>query len=365
MEKLINSLRESLIVPAIFVLLLWAIHGTLYVLHIDAGNYGLTPRTLEGLWGIITSPLVHANITHLASNSLPLFVLSTGVIYFYRQSATQAIVLIYFLTQVFVWAFARGQLLGHDGLNHPVTHLGISGVVYGLFAFVLGMGFFQRNIKSIILALLVITYYGSMIWGIFPFQTGVSFESHLFGAIVGLIIAFAFQDIVEPDDEVTSGNQQSFRINRRVTVDKSNRPSFLDPYTFDGLREKYNAPPPVFEDEQDPITQPSNAENPVTQQVYDEWLIMREKLRLNENWQNLEQNIQQNLDKNIDQNNDSNKTSYDKDINNDVNKSVDNPASGTRNDGIINNTVNNNVENDNSGKKPPFNGWYISNSTWE
>ncbi len=364
MEKLINSLRESVVVPAIIVLLLWAIHGALYVLHIDVGNYGLTPRSLSGLWGVATSPLVHANITHLASNTLPLFVLSTGVIYFYRQSAVQAIVLIYFLTQIFVWAFARSSALGLDGLSHPVTHLGISGVVYGLFAFVLGMGFFQRNIKSIILALLVITYYGSMIWGIFPTQEGISFESHLFGAIVGLIIAFAFQDIVEPDDEVTSGNKQSFRINRRVVVDKSNRPFFLDPYTFDGLREKYNAPPPVFDIDENPLTQANSTENPVTQQVYDEWLIMREKLRLNENWQNLENTIE-NITNNVTNNHVNNDANKGEDINNDVNKSVDNPENSTRNDNIINNTVNNDVENDNSNKKPPFNGWYTSNSTWE
>ena len=256
METLIDRLRQSVTVPAFLVLSLWAIHGFFFVLHIDAGSYGLTPRSAEGLFGIITSPFVHANLTHLLSNSPPLFVLATGIIYFYRQTAVQAILLIYFLTQVFVWTFARGEAIGYDGLSHPVTHLGISGVVYGLFAFVLGMGVFQRNIKSIILGLLVVTYYGSMIWGVLPFQTGVSWESHLFGAIVGFLVAFAFRDIVEPDDDLTQGNSEAFRINRRVVVDKSSRPFFLPRYAFDGLREKYNAPPPP-EDAGPGITPPS------------------------------------------------------------------------------------------------------------
>ncbi len=355
MQKVINSLRESLIVPSISVLLLWVIHGLLYFFHIETGDYGLTPRSASGLWGIITSPLVHANVEHLASNSLPLFVLSTGIIYFYRQTSVQSILLIYFLTQIFVWMFARGQAMGKDGISHTVTHLGISGVVYGLFAFVLGMGLFQRNIKSIILALLVITYYGSMIWGVLPFQASVSWESHLFGAIVGFLVSYAFRDIVEPDDEVTNGNAQSFRINKHVNIDKSNRPYFLPRYTFDGLREKYNAPPmPVFEAENEEQELNPPPDNTVTQQVYDEWIIMREKLRLTENWEDLE-NQPPNAEKP--------KDDVVVIINNDINKPVDKLESDPYFPDITSNPANN--DKTPKGTPPNPNGWYTSNTTWD
>jgi hypothetical protein len=193
-----------------------------------------------------------------------------------------------------------------------------------------------------------------MIWGVLPLQTSVSWESHLFGAIVGFLVSYAFRDIVEPDDDITQGNVQSFRINRQVNIDKSNRPYFLPRYAFDGLREKYNAPPPPeFEPENEENTPPNSFENPVTQQVYDEWLVMREKLRLNENWQNVENHTENHAE---------NQTT-----------NLENPQNELTNGSFIdnnkenNNSVNNDVNNDNSIKKTPPNpnGWYTSNTTWD
>lgn len=171
------------------IILLWFIH-VLKVAHVFSfGNYGLLPRDTDGLIGIITSPLIHGNYQHLLSNSVPLFVLTFMLVLFYRKVAFQAMILIYFLTGLAVWAFARGN----------VMHIGASGVVYGLVSFVFWTGIFRRNIKSIILALIVTLLYSGYFIGVLPNQPGISWESHLFGGLVGIMVAYWMKDFVDPE----------------------------------------------------------------------------------------------------------------------------------------------------------------------
>lgn len=141
--------------------------------------------------GIFTSPFIHGDWQHLFSNILPFFMLSFVIFYFYQRVAVGSFVLIYVLTGFMVWFLAR-----------PVYHIGASGVVYGLVSFVFWLGIFRRNIKSIVLALSVLTLYSGYFLGIVPFKEGVSWESHLFGAIVGILIAFVFKGMIEPDEQV-------------------------------------------------------------------------------------------------------------------------------------------------------------------
>lgn len=110
--------------------------------------------------------------------------------YFYKRIAWQAFSMIYLLTGVAVWGLGRGD----------VVHVGASGVVYGLVAFVFWSGIFRRNIKSIILALIVLMYYGSMFVGIFPGKEGISWESHLLGALAGIFAAFWYKNKKENDE---------------------------------------------------------------------------------------------------------------------------------------------------------------------
>jgi membrane associated rhomboid family serine protease len=153
-------------------------------------SWGLLPRTKEGLAGIIMSPLMHGSWGHLFSNMPPLFALSFLLFYFYRRIAWPAFGMIYLLTGAAVWLAGR-----------PVIHIGASGVVYGLVAFMFWSGIFRRNLKSIILALLVLMYYGSMFMGIFPNEQGISWESHLLGALTGIFTAFWFKQDKEEDEQ--------------------------------------------------------------------------------------------------------------------------------------------------------------------
>jgi len=107
--------------------------------------------------------------------------------------AWASFIFIYLLTGAAVWLFGRS-----------VYHVGASGVVYGLVSFIFWSGVFRRNIKSIVLALIVTILYSGYLQGIIPFQEGISWESHLLGGLVGIFVAFLFKGIIENDEEATN-----------------------------------------------------------------------------------------------------------------------------------------------------------------
>lgn len=186
-----EEFRKPILAALQFVALLWMIH-TLRILHIidwPASSFGVYPRRLFGLSGIITSPLVHSDWKHLLSNSIPLLAMITVIWSFFRKVSWQAFIMIYILTGVSVWLFAR-----------PVFHIGASGVVYGLVAFVFWSGVFRRSLKSIVLALIVILVYTPMFAGVLPTQEGISWESHLLGGLTGIFVAWWFRADLEPEE---------------------------------------------------------------------------------------------------------------------------------------------------------------------
>ena len=113
-------------VPAYLIISLWVIHILKVIGAIQISRFGLLPRSADGVIGIFASPFIHGSFEHLMSNSVPLFVLTLMLYSFYRKIATQSLLLIYIMTGLAVWLFARGS----------VIHVGASGVVYGLFAIV-------------------------------------------------------------------------------------------------------------------------------------------------------------------------------------------------------------------------------------
>ena len=178
-----QTLKQSLKLPIAFVLLLWGIH-LIEVLSDEelAAFMGILPRQAEGLLGIVTFPLIHGGWGHLSSNSLPLIILGTAILFFYRPIALRSIAFIYLLHGALVFLAAR-----------PVTHIGASGLVYGFAAFLLTSGILRRERSLIALSMLVIFIYGGMIWGVLPIREGVSWEGHLFGAIAGIAAAFYYR----------------------------------------------------------------------------------------------------------------------------------------------------------------------------
>ena len=139
--------------------------------------FGLVPRTLHGLFGILTSPFLHASFAHLSANLIAFLVLGTLVILdgLHRFIAVSAIVIV--LGGALVWLF------GFAGI-----HVGASGWVFGLWAYLLARAWFHRSWSNLITAGVVAVLYGGLILGFLPRQ-GVSFEGHLFGAFAGFIAA--------------------------------------------------------------------------------------------------------------------------------------------------------------------------------
>jgi membrane associated rhomboid family serine protease len=187
-----KHLWASLFFPVCAVTFIWFAHIFRIYLDLDAGDYGVISRTVYGLRGILTAPLVHGSLGHIASNTVPLLVLSALTFYFYQRVALRAFWLIYFLTGILVWLFAR-----------QVSHIGASGVVYGLVAFIFWNGITRGSVRSIILSLVVLFFYSGMFMGILPNEEGVSWESHLLGSFSGIIAAFWFKSELE-DEEKTN-----------------------------------------------------------------------------------------------------------------------------------------------------------------
>jgi membrane associated rhomboid family serine protease len=146
-------------------------------------RFGLRPGSYPGMIGIITAPLLHAGAEHLLSNTMPLVVSLTAMFYLYPNSSVRAIPLIWIGSGVIAWIIGR-----------PTVHIGASGLVYGLLAYVFIGGILRRDIRSVSVSLLVGFLYGSMIWGVLPIRPYMSWELHLSGAIMGAILAIVFRN---------------------------------------------------------------------------------------------------------------------------------------------------------------------------
>ncbi len=183
MNKEKRKLYKSLRVPIILVILIWLVKLIEVVFGIRLGYLGIKPLSTEGLIGIVTSPLVHGDFSHLMANTLPLFFLSAGLFYFYRKIAYTVFILIYLITGLWVWVFAR-----------DAYHIGASGVVYGLASFLFFSGVFRKDMRFAAISLIIAFVYGGMLWGILPIKAQMSWESHLMGLIAGLVIAYFFRN---------------------------------------------------------------------------------------------------------------------------------------------------------------------------
>ena len=147
------------------------------------------PRDLHYLTGILTTVFVHKDLEHLSSNSLPLFVCLFGLFYFYKEIAFKVTLICHLLTGILIWIFARSAF-----------HIGASGLVYALVLFVFTSGIIRNNKKLLVFALLTLVFQSGLLWGVFPLEEGVSWESHLFGAITGITLAILFRkEGPEPD----------------------------------------------------------------------------------------------------------------------------------------------------------------------
>ncbi|PJA96061.1 MAG: rhombosortase [Ignavibacteriales bacterium CG_4_9_14_3_um_filter_34_10] len=178
-----NTLKKSLLFPAIFVLTLWGIKLIEIIFSVNLTRYGIIPNKISGLIGLLFFPLLHSDFGHLISNSIPLLILGIAINYFYPLSSKKIWFLMYIIPGLFVWFFGRNGI-----------HIGASGIVYGLWSFIFFSGVIRRDRRAIALALLALFIYGGLIIGIFPIKKGVSWEGHFAGFFAGIVFAFLFRN---------------------------------------------------------------------------------------------------------------------------------------------------------------------------
>ena len=165
-----------------FVALIWLIQLLDWALDLEPADFGVRPRQLAGLPGIFFAPLVHGGFAHLLANSPPLLVLGTAMLYLYPSAALRVLPAVYLGTGVAVWLFARGS-----------AHVGTSGLIYGLVSYIFVAGLIRRDRRAIAASLLVCFTYGALIWGLLPIEPGVSWETHLAAALIGIVLAIALR----------------------------------------------------------------------------------------------------------------------------------------------------------------------------
>ena len=179
-----TRLRRAFLLSTAFVLALWTIKLIELGFGLDFVPYGIYPLRLSALTGIITAPLIHGSISHLFSNTAPLLILGTALLYGYPRAARIVIPVLYLGAGLGVWLFARSAY-----------HIGASGLSFGMLFFIFTIGILRWDTRAIVLAMVVFFLYGSMIWGIFPGRPGVSFESHFFGAAIGVTLAILLRHL--------------------------------------------------------------------------------------------------------------------------------------------------------------------------
>ncbi|MEM7473729.1 MAG: rhomboid family intramembrane serine protease [Planctomycetota bacterium] len=181
-----NTIKHEMRGVLIFVAVIWTLFLLNLVTPIEFNNWGLTPRTLKGLFGIVTAPFLHGDFGHLISNTIPLVILLT-LMAGSRTRTWETVAEVIVAGGVLLWIFGR-----NGTATLPTIHVGASGLVYGLIAFLMGAGFREKRIIPMLIAVLVgFLYGGTLIAGVIPTSEGnMSWDGHLCGAIAGGALAF-------------------------------------------------------------------------------------------------------------------------------------------------------------------------------
>lgn len=168
--------------PLLFVLIIWIAFWAeiQFGLHLDV--YGIRPGEISGLRGIFFSPFIHANIKHLFNNTIPLFVLSLSLFYFYRPISWKVLLIGFFSTGLLTWIIGR-----------PAYHIGASGIIYLLASFLFFKGIFSKYYRLVALSLMVVFLYGGLVWYVTPIDPEISWEGHLSGLLSGFALSIIFK----------------------------------------------------------------------------------------------------------------------------------------------------------------------------
>jgi len=188
-RRSIGSTLTAGVVPVIVLLgLMWIVEGVDLLAGHRLDQLGIEPRDVDGLTGVVAAPFLHAGFGHLLANSVGLLVLG-----FLLAVTTRRFWLI--CAAITVLGGFAVWLLGPAG----TLHIGASGLVYGMAGYLVARGVRTRRILDILIAVVVVVGYSGLVFGLLPGQPGVSWQSHLFGALAGVAVAwFGTRPLREP-----------------------------------------------------------------------------------------------------------------------------------------------------------------------
>lgn len=177
-----DHMQTPLIILGGFIVLIWFIE-LVDVVFLDGGldQYGIQPRTTQGLYGIFLAPFLHGGFGHVMANTMPILVM--GVLIMITRGVKEFLMA---TAVIMVFSGLGTWLIGATGS----VHIGASGLIFGYFGFLLVITYFERSCRNVIVAGFVLFLYSGLIWGVFPRNDGISWQSHLFGFIGGIIAAY-------------------------------------------------------------------------------------------------------------------------------------------------------------------------------
>ena len=186
-----RSLKSRILSPlkfiAIFVTSIWIVYFLSILLPLR--EFGLIPRTLQGLPGIVTSPFLHGSFFHLLGNTISFISFAFFLALLEGEKMFSKLFFIVLIGGVLTWLFGRSA-----------NHIGASGLIFGMWGYMLLSGWFSRKIQYIFVSFILIGLYSGMVFGLFPLRSGVSFESHIFGFIAGVFVAWDYHKKSSPKD---------------------------------------------------------------------------------------------------------------------------------------------------------------------
>ncbi|MEM8847087.1 MAG: rhomboid family intramembrane serine protease [Bacteroidota bacterium] len=177
-DKISEISGKVLIAPLMAVLTIWVVFWVEVRFNYNFNHWGIQPRSISGLKGVLFSPFIHSSVEHLYNNTIPLAVLTFFLFLFYRRVALRVVLMGVLGAGILTWVIGR-----------PSYHIGASGLIYVLASFIFFKGIITKHYRWVALSLIVVFVYGSMIWYIFPVKDGISWEGHLSGFLMGLLLA--------------------------------------------------------------------------------------------------------------------------------------------------------------------------------
>jgi membrane associated rhomboid family serine protease len=191
-----HMFKTQFIWPFIYLFLVIAMYMVQVNFPEIETTLALYPRHFKYILGVVTTVFLHANVSHLSSNVLPLAACLFGLFYFYKTIAKQVLFISHLLSGFLIWLLAR-----------PSFHIGASGLVYALVFFILISALVRKNKQLMVVAFIILVFQNGLIWGVFPQDNQVSWESHLLGAVVGIVLAVLYRNKGPQNDSEKHWNE--------------------------------------------------------------------------------------------------------------------------------------------------------------